>query len=365
MTEADTIPAAAATAVELHDVGSVSISAAEISDPSAFLESDRGKAWFDDLMGGVYFNAYYRDRSDSLDNKTVQKMADAILTARRDKSDEHVDAILEETLGHGSNAEDDYYDAGHAENHEQKIRDLAEEIRDFAEENELDLPELDEEEWSQAVRDRAIEEMYEQDDSSVMDLVDSHDRFQMIVRLVDGGEQISSNKAWADWSDMRIDDQLQATLARLGHSIGEYRAHSGNRSKSHDLVPGMRKRRPEIASLDQIKAVVEDACSSYFSIVLFANVRLSDLFTLDLGKPIMLSNCSLASYDGMNGTFFDVNLKHAVEILPGQGFLEAATGYTPDDICGLVLSYYNADLANLVEEVPANDASDDDLPMAA
>jgi hypothetical protein len=132
----------------------------------------------------------------------------------------------------------------------------------------------------------------------------------------------------------------------MGYSLKEYRAHSGNKLKSeatkrHKVWPN------QMATLDQLKEMVDNACNSHFIFMVYAQVSLPDLFKLKLDEPIMLNKYALATYNSWNGTFFDTCFNAPIVINPKQAFFHLpGDGYSPDDICGLSSSYYTTQIKN-------------------
>jgi len=331
----------------VHDIDGLQITASEIGEPSTFLASDRGKAWFEKLMGGVYFTAYYLDRGDSLDKKTANKLARDLIDAKRSGSEPF--EVLEALFGHGSCAEDDYRESGTERRHRETVEELAEALAEYADDNGIALPEIDVEAWCEAIQEMAIEHMYGDDDSSVTDMVPSYERAEIVVRFTPDGvdDTIYSNQSWPSWRELCIDQALQRTLASLGYSIEDYRRATGNKTQSSDLARGLRRRARPIASLSEIERIVGEACAQSFSIVLYAIVPVKDLIELDLAKPFVLSQFAIAAYNHNSGTFFELSKKEAITIAPGEGRIEGIFGYSPEDICGLYRPPFYAEIKNV------------------
>lgn len=344
VTQGDDAPTADAMGNPLLAVDEILISREEIADPSLFLATERGKEWMKPLLSGAYHSQWYDCQRSPHEMKWCTKLADRILDMKREGAcPGEIEDMIEEEFGRGQSAEDTYH-----EEHESSVTSALETLSEALDEmrdDDEDVPDMDLEAWSEAVRDIMIDHMYENDDSSVMDMFGSWDYCEITFRL--GGEDdVESQKKWADFDHLAINWSLQKALASLGYTIGDYRRMTGNRTKSNGL--GRVARRPQpLVTEDELRELVSEACSTHFNFVIYAMVPVQDLVTLDLTKPISLSNYSVASYDSMNGTFYDKSGRQAITIQPGEGHLEAPRGYSPDGICGFVHSYYHSKIANV------------------
>lgn len=328
----------------------IDFTAAEVADPTTI--SDEKEALIvDKLCGNLYYTEYYDHQRSPYDLKFSHKLAEAIIGAK--KRGESAEQGLEESGEFSNGGGDD----GLWSEADSEVEDFISDLRDAREEMEEDEnnqviinTDWDENETKESLRDAAIDQTMSKDDSSITDLIGSYDHFEIgfILSPSDSVEDdcISSTKNWADWSALQINDGLVGALARMGYSLKEYRAHSGNREKIHA------KRRHKVwpnqlATLDQIKSLVDDACSSQFIFMIYAQVSLADLVKVNLNQPLVLDQYALSTYNSWNGTFFDISFKSPIVIDPKRAFLHLpGEGYSPDSICGLVGSYYTADLKN-------------------
>lgn len=340
-------PANTAEANEFLDLEGIQLKREEISDPSAFLASERGKAWLAPILSGAYFTMWYDHQRGSYDISTCNEIAGKVLEAKYQSTcPGEFESILEDHFEGGNTAED-VYDEDHESDIKNKIESLAEDIVDL-EDDELDC--LDVEAWCDEIRNIVIEHMYENDDSSVRDMFSSFDRFELVIRLDPDSDHISVDNSWADFDKLVIDQTLQNTLARLGYTLKDYRKMSKRTSlrnhKGEQTGAKVPVRGQPLLTENELRSLVNEACASSFSIVLYAWVSLNELFDLDLTKPVVMSNCSIASYNSMSGTFFDVSRKEAVILDPKHDRLTEAWGYRPEQICGLYMPAFEAKIAN-------------------
>lgn len=328
----------------LIEVGDLMISRAEIEDPCAFLDTERGKEWLKPFTSNLYYTQWYDYQRSPHDLKWGNELAEKILDLKRCKAETcDIETMFEEQFSGGQSAEDVYFEEHHSRvtGAIEDLSDLLDEIR----EDDGTLPTLDTEAWEEAVRDVMVDHMYENDDSTVMDMLGSSDRCEIMFDLT-GDDDVYSNKAWADFAHLSINQSLQKALASMGYTVGDYRRMSGNKEQSHGLKRVARRPQP-LLDEKELRSLVEEACSSHFSFVLYAMVPVRALFDLDLTKPISLTSYAIASYDSMNGTFYEINRSEAITMQPGEADLRAPKGYSPDSICGFVKSAFHADIANV------------------
>lgn len=322
------------------DIYGIELTRDEIGDPAAFLSSDRGKEWMKPILSGAYFTRYYDHNRGPIDLKTCNEIAGKVLEAKR--RGECPETVLEEHFGFGQDPED-VYDEEHAADVAAKVEELAREIEDLEDDT---LPELDEEAWCEAIRDRVIEHMSDEDDSSVLDMIGSFDRFELVVRLDPNYNYICSNGNGPDFDRLCIDQALRNHLARLGYTIADYRRMTRNRARGERTSRQVPVRTQPLLTETELRSLIEESCGYSSAIVLYAAVSLPQLIDLDLARPVVLSRCAIASYNSMNGTFFDTDHEQAIILDPRYDRLTEAWGYRPEDICGLHMPAYHADMAN-------------------
>jgi hypothetical protein len=336
--------------MDLLEVCDMRILREELNNPGKFLDSDRGEAWLKNISRNFYYTQWYNDNRSSYDLREMNALAKEILEAKYDKKDEcEILDILTSKFADYS-AEDKFYEEYRSEIKNELI-DIHSEIEDLSETDDT-IPEIDLEdwleEWLDEIKDRVVDDLYNNDESCVTDMYSSHDKAEIVFyfgsnKLIDS---VYTNRNYSDFSDLVIDDNLQSQLAAMGYSISEYRKMSGNKNKS-TIKGGVRKRKQPILTPENLREIVENACSTWFDFVVYAIVPIKELIDIDVSKPIVLSRYAVATYNGSSGTFHDVNKDESLVLYPHEGKLAGLTGYTPEDICGLSQRYYTAQIKNL------------------
>lgn len=329
---------------DMLDAGGVMITRAEIENPSDFLETERGKKWIGKLKDNAYYTRWYDHNRSPQEMKWCTELADKILDLKRNGAcPGEVEDMLEEQFSGGQSAEE-CYEEDHEADTTKALEAISEALDEMREDDDT-IPEMDMEDWHQNVRDLIVDHMYEQDDSSVMDMFGSYDRCEIVVRLHPGDDVYSQGYS-CEFDRLSVNADLQAALASMGYTIGDYRRMSGNKEKGHRLRRVRRRAQP-IVNEAELRELVSEACSSYFSFVLYAMVPVKDLVALDLSRPFSLSNYSIATYNASSGTFYEISRKDPITIEPGEGELMAPWGYSPDSICGFYHPPFHADITNV------------------
>lgn len=195
---------------------------------------------------------------------------------------------------------------------------------------------------------RAI--LQDEDDSEPTDLLGSCDMVQLAFVLMPKDGYFDDNltwshKSWSEWSELSLTEAFQKTLPRLGYTVEQYREHSKNDHELHDEPFGEPETpRLPVATLDELQTLVDNACSQYFHFAIYANVRLDHFLELDLGRPIRLDSYAIATIGIANGTFMDERKKVPIVLRPDDGRW-VAFEKGPHEWCGLVGSYYNAEIS--------------------
>ena len=222
-----------------------------------------------------------------------------------------------------------------------KAEDLGWELNLGGEDNEFD--------WE--IADLIRDKLEEDDKSKPTDMLSSCDRAEIAFVLMPRAKNIypddycvASHKSWADWEHLGMDQGWLETLPRLGYTLGEYRRHSGNKHKREYPLSRYPRRRP-VATLDEIRELVENACSNYFHFAIYAQVPLSQLLNIDLERPVVLSEYSLCTYSD-SGTFHSVEYKQPIVLNPEDGIWKPFGKSGPSKWCGMVNSYYHANIRN-------------------
>jgi len=300
-----------------------------------FLDSAQGLQWLSALAENFPHRRYDRCSSDRWDLKTLNSIAARLIDAK------YGDADVDEAV---------QSDLRPACFHDTWLEVVAPALRSALRQTSEKEP--DEElmdaicySWEDGAADRDV--------SEPRDLFSSHERVELLFRFntqtwLDDA-LVHSRRPWADFSDMAITDNLCFALAQLGYTLGEYRKGSGNRSKADERIAHRwRRQRAPLLSMEKLKELVENACSTSFLFCLYAIVPIDQLFTIDLGLPVTFESCRLASLDPINGTFFDVAVENPIRVKPQDGrFLSGGhLRWSPDDICGLVTSFYHGSIRN-------------------
>ena len=239
---------------------------------------------------------------------------------------------------------------------EEEIRPAVTSLREEIESKSDDLEwvpnfEMDEDEFDWALADLVQDKVLERDKSKPTDMLSSSDRVEVAFVFMPRSQNIypddyyiSSHKAWADWEHLGINQGLLEVLPRLGYTLGECRRHSKNRHKRDQGLSRHPRRRP-IATLDEIRELVENACSSYFNFAIYAQVPLKQLLETDLDRPVMLDRYSLCTYSE-EGTFHSIERSSPIVLNPEDGIWKSFGKSGPSEWGGMVNSYYHADIRN-------------------
>ena len=310
-----------------------------------FLGTEGGGALVAELASGYYHNRHHRDRSDrSMSLKTGSLLAERLLTRGEDS---YVEEILEGVLGEGTDAWESF--AGqNPERVDALVEAVDEELR------EAGLPGLERrDEWVEGLREAVVERLEGEDDSKASDLLDEWDRAEVVFVFGDPTLGCEDNALTAGGvtmtaGDVVPDEALRATLAGIGYTLGEYRKLSGNRAPTRGALSRSRVRKGKVVPWEAVRSALDEACSSYCNLVLYAQVPVEDLVDLDPRRPMRFSRAAFASYNCMSGTFFDSATVDDVVVDGRHGFLASCHGwYGPDEICGLVSSHYEGRVGNV------------------
>lgn len=171
---------------------------------------------------------------------------------------------------------------------------------------------------------------------------------------------IEIDATYPDPASVRITDEFQFALAKLGWTTSQWRDHTKSKMASH--LSGTRPARGTghsfagdnsgskgpLISLEKLVEIIENGCTNYFGIVLYGIVPLQDLIDLDLSRPMAFERAHIAVYNAYAGTFMDTNgpegrivVEHGVD-----GKLNGNLGASPAEFCGLATSYYETRLTD-------------------
>lgn len=312
----------------------------EIASPQKWLESDRGQAAMRRIADGHYYTGYERS-SEGLGLKDATKMADRILDAIA--KGENPRWVIDP--GHRCHQSVSMYLLYADDDRKGLIEAIGEECESLG-------IEFDDDEWRDALEIDLEERLIEGDKSSAADMLSSHDVAEIAFTFSGGfkyaeDSMASARRNTSRFGEMCIDEALQVNLSGVGYSIADYRKMTGDRTEGERLQRGLRKRRDPLLSPKQLASLIDNACTSYFSIGLYAMVPVSDLLDLDLTKPLTFSRATVCSYNNSSGTFHQETQVHDVTVAPRHGRLLAITGYGPNEVCGgLSTHHYEGRLKN-------------------
>lgn len=328
----------------------VELSEADLASPSDFLDSERAKPLIDRLTRDAYFSAWESDRN-GLSKETATEIADKVLELKRAaKTDE--DRRLAPILAVGSvvTPNDPEYEWRSNGGYEEGSS-LLDQLESSAEDQEFTLDAAyDRDEWMDALGSAYERHIADNDKSSAMDVVSSQDRVEMLFYLIAPTASLDDfcqmAGPWPDPAKVEINDNFRFGLAKLGWTVEQYRAASGDKMESQ-LTGKRPARAPEqLINAQQMIEIIENACTQFFHFAVYAEVPLVDVLRLDLRKPFALSQGAVATINSFSGTFQDVIVKHEIVFRDGvDGRLETtSSGYSPNETCGLYGPAYHAEI---------------------
>ena len=305
------------------------------TDTRIFFASESGQQWISDLAKNTYFRRYESDYRNLLNLKQCNDIAGQFIG-------EHY-GIGQPFSAADAIPQNEPFDCWQYE--------MIPELKSIFQERDIQVDEIEDAlrpEWEAAINDH--------DFSKPTDAFSQHDRcellfmFQDTQYVLDGLCQSQGN--WPDFSKMCIDANLQHSLNQLGHTLGEYRKYAKNDGQGIDTKPGKRPNRKSVISLDDIAEIVENACSTRFAFVVYGIVEIRALLSIDLDKTVEFKKAHIAVYDPINGTFHDHGKPVDIAVAPHQGrYISGSDYYSPDNICGFIHSYYQAEIANAPHEL--------------
>jgi len=161
-------------------------------------------------------------------------------------------------------------------------------------------------------------------EGQVADLFASHDRCEVLFcfsaepSLTDG--LIHSNGILRGAPGLLITRALQFALCSLGYRVNEFRKASRNVNAAQEyLQRGARLRRAPIVGWDRLNALIDNTASPAFVFCLHALVPITDLIGLDLGRPVTLQGCRVATLDPQTAAFAHVEADGPVTVRYGEG----------------------------------------------
>jgi len=328
--------------IERIEANGLTFTRQEIEDGS--LQDEQIDRIVDHIAEGIYFERY-QPENRVRDLVETSEIAEALFD--RHSADPRGDAIRK--LGEYGNCIRWLYD----EEIIPAVRSLREEIQSAAEEMEW-TPDFgpDEDDFDHEIAACVEDRLNEKDDSEPTDMLSSCDRVEVAFVFMPRARNtypddfyVSSHKAWSDWEHLGINQGLLEVLPRLGYTLGQYRKHSSNKHERDDPVSRHPRRRP-LATLDEIRELVENACSSHFNFAIYAQVPLARLLETDLDRPVVLDRYSLCVFSSDSGTFHSIDRKEPIVLGPEDGIWKAFGKSGPSNWCGLSNRYFQADIRN-------------------
>ena len=297
-----------------------------------------------DAAKEAWFRTYEQSR-DSLSLKEGNAIASVVLNAHTMNSDPQLALADNNLLARG----DAWYCA----------REAAQELIARYDDDLQDLTRRDHSNLLRTLTERIEAILIDTDPSLPRDALSSCDRAEVLFifspkwkHALDAS--IYSNRPWPEFSELGVNDDLAHALACLGYTVGEYRKASKNRhatdrprGTSRLARPAVARRATPLCNWKAIEEMVDNACSTHFLFCLYAIVSIDSLIDLDLSKELTFSKAAVATWNPWSGTFHDAVSVTSATVTPSMGTLLAPDKwYSPDEICGFVHRYYEADLTN-------------------
>jgi len=334
---------------EISDV--ITVEGIEITRAQAeseFLIDDKGDEIAEKIASNLYFTRYYRgnySRSTEDNCEIVEKLFSNVMPAEINQNRQEAINVLAQ----GGSCTEWFY-------HEEAYPAASNFIREF-------YDHCEEQEWTPGINDEdeAIEELAsliqeaadDKDDSQPLDLLCSSDRAEIGFIFMPNRKGlyqsewcIENHRNYSDWENVSITPAFLEILARLGLTLTGYRKHSGNKNEQYE--PGYRpakRRTVPLVTYDELREMVENSCSNYFHIGIYAQVPVEGLLNLNFEKPIVLDKYSICSFSE-SGTFHEITKKAPLVIRPEDGVWYAFGKSGPSEWCGLVNSYFHSNIKN-------------------
>ncbi|MAM83293.1 MAG: hypothetical protein CL472_01255 [Acidobacteria bacterium] len=354
-----------------------SFSRNDLIAPYEFLESDEGQRFIKHIADTTW-SAW--SSSSSIDQSTCNEIANDLIGAAkaRARGEENVansDTIIARHFNADS-PEDSWFDYSR-----DRWGSIEREIEEILENLDEQIS-FDQDEWEEALREECDAYLIKNDTSKASDMISKHNTAEVMFWLIspDSSEDdlIEIDANYPDPTCVRITDEFQFALAKLGWTTSKWRDYTKSKMASHlsgtrpaygtgHSFPGSNSgSEGPLISLEKLVEIIENGCTNYFGIVLYGIVPLQDLIDLDLSRPIAFERAHIAVYNAYAGTFMDttgpegrVVVQHGVD-----GKLNGNLGASPAEFCGLVTSYYETRLTDPVfddHKRAAIKAFDDDL----
>jgi hypothetical protein len=315
--------------------------------PDGAALTDAQRVQIDTMVAGVAADSWFRTYGPSRNPMSLKEgtaIASVILDACEAGRDAEQALIEAHLLTQG----DAWYHA----------RELARELTERHDDDLIDLTRREHSALLQALAERIEPALGDADPSTPRDALSGHDRAEVVFVFSPRGKPpldgaIVSNRPWPAFEELTVNDGLAHALACMGYTVGQYRKASGNRRAAERGRGKMRlaradfaRREEPICTWDAVREMVDNACATHFVFCAYAIVSVEQLIDLDPTKPFTLSKAAIATWNPWSGTFHDAVNVLALALLPAMGTLIApAHLHSPDQICGFVHSYYEAEIS--------------------
>lgn len=354
----------------VHGSIDMRIASKDLSDPESFFATDRAKPLIDAMVADSSFTRWESSRSLLPEDKTQAIVNDFLSYLRAARTDEErrfaKERALVENLSH-ADPEDEWYQTG-----SETWTPIQNAIDEAADEAGIDG--YDSDEWRNAAGSAFERRMIDDDDSTPEGMISSFDKVEIMFWLVppkaSTDDLCTIAGPWPDAARVVIDDAFQFALAKLGWTITDWRNHVGSKESSE--LTGRRPPRgtgqgfpgavdgslDPLVSLEDLKMVIDNGCTQFFGLVLYAYVPLSDVLDIDLKRHMAFSRAHVALYNPYAGTFMSTEARPGpVVVMDGvDGRFEGLVGASPKDFCGMVMDGFDARLVDHAKDVACRNA---------
>lgn len=354
----------------VHGSIDMRITSRDLADPESFLASDEAKPLIDAMVADSCFTRWESSRSLLPEDKTQAIVNDFLSYLRAAKTDEErrfaKERALVENLSH-ADPEDEWHQTGI-----ETWRPIQDAIDEAVEEAGIDGYDADE--WRNAAASAFERRMIDDDDSTPEGMISSFDKVEIMFWLVapkaSTDDLCTIAGPWPDAKRVGITDEFQFALAKLGWTITDWRNHVGSKEPSE--LNGKRPPRgtgqgfpgavdgslDPLVSLDSLVEVIDNGCTQFFGLVLYAYVPLSDVLDIDLKRHMSFSKAHVALYNPYAGTFMSTEARPGpVVVMDGvDGRFEGLLGASPKDFCGMIMDGFDARLVDHAKDVACRNA---------
>lgn len=341
------------------------ITASELGDPEAFLGSAKAKPIIDALVEDSYFTRWESSRSTLPEKTTQEIVTDFLGRLRTAKTDEERRFAKERTLVEHlscNDPEDEWYQTGHS-----VWTGIEAELCGAVDAAGIDGYDTDE--WTSAAASAFERRIVDDDDSTPQGMISSFDKVEIMFWLVhpkaSTDDLCTIAGPWPDAARVEITDEFQFALAKLGWTVTDWRNHVG--SKEPSQLSGTRPPRgtgqgasdavdgslDPLVSLEDLKVVIDNGCTQYFGLVLYAWVPLNDVLDIDLDRHVAFGKASVALYNPYAGTFMETSARPGTVVVKDgvDGRFEGLLGESPKDFCGMMMDGFDTHLTDHEKDV--------------